>query len=163
MLTVFTWGGFILASHVRTPGLIVIVAVQPLVLVFGVYFAGLFKYPAVSIGVVGWLVRGAMNLARALHYAVQVGRFLIISFEWLFPLIGFIASESGINCRILNIVTVNAALLLVATRPATTVPGIRITRVLGHIVATSKPAVLPRTKAGHECREGCHRFRLFLS
>ena len=59
-----------MAPHVRTPGLIVIVAVQPLVLVFGVYFAGLFKYPAVSIGVVGWLVRGAMNLARALQYAV---------------------------------------------------------------------------------------------
>ena len=57
MLTVFTWGGgFLLAPHVRTPGLIVVVATQPLVLVFGVYFAGLFKDPAVSVGVVGWLV-----------------------------------------------------------------------------------------------------------
>ena len=63
-------GEFLLSPRVRTPGLIVIVAVQPLVLVFGVYFAGLFKYPAVSIGVVGWLVRGAMNLARALQYMV---------------------------------------------------------------------------------------------
>ena len=64
MLTVFTWGGGISsAPHVQTPGLIVIAAVQPLVLVFGVYFAGLFKDPAVSIGVVGWLVQGAMNLA----------------------------------------------------------------------------------------------------
>ena len=70
MLTVFTWGGISSAPHVRTLGLIVIVAMQPLVRVFGVYFPGLFKYPAVSVGVVGWLVRGAMNLARALQYAV---------------------------------------------------------------------------------------------
>ena len=72
MFTVFTCGGgeFLLPSSVRTPGFLVIVAMQPLVLVFGVYLAGLFKYPAVSIGVVGWLVRGAMNLARALQYAV---------------------------------------------------------------------------------------------
>ena len=72
MLTVFTWGGgeFLLAPHVWTPGLVVIVVVQPLVLVFGVYLADLFKYPAVSIGVVGWLVRGAMNLARALQYTI---------------------------------------------------------------------------------------------
>ena len=55
------------------------------------------------------------------------------------------------------------ALLLVATRPATTVPGVRITRVLGHIVAMSKLVVFSRAKAGHECRECCHRFRLFLS
>ena len=41
---------FLLSPRVRTPGLLVIVAVQPLVLVFGVYFAGLFEYPAVSVG-----------------------------------------------------------------------------------------------------------------
>ena len=63
-------GKFLLSPRVRMPGLFIIVTVQPLVLVFGVYFAILFKYPAVSIGVVGWLVRGAMNLARALQYAV---------------------------------------------------------------------------------------------
>ena len=59
-----------MSPRVRTPGLLVIVIVRPLVLVFGVYFAGLFEYPAVSVGVVGWLVRGAMNLARALQYTV---------------------------------------------------------------------------------------------
>ena len=63
-------GKFLLSPHVQTPGLLVIVTMQPLVLVFDVYLAGLFKYPAVSIGVVGWLVRGAMNLARALQYTV---------------------------------------------------------------------------------------------
>src|SRR3954463_6465588 len=104
-----------------------------------------------------------MYLAQAVEYSVQTGRALSIPFEWLFPLTGFIASESGINCRILSVVAVNAALLLVATRPATVVLGIRITRVLGHVIATSQPAVFSRTKAGHECREGYQRFWLFLT
>ena len=104
-----------------------------------------------------------MYLAQAVEYSVQTRRAPRIPFEWLLPLTGFRAFESGINCHILSIVPVNAALLLVATRPATTVPGIRITRVLGHIVTTSKPAVFSCAKAGHECRECCHRLRLFLS
>ena len=78
-----------------------------------------------------------MYLARAIEYSVQIGRSRSISFEWVFPLTGFRASESGINCRILSIVAVNAALLLVATRPATAVLGIRVTRALGHVIAAS--------------------------
>ena len=70
MLTVFTWGESLLSPRVQTPGLLVIVVVQPLVLVFGVYFAGMFEHPTVSVGVVGWLVWSAMNLARAFQYAV---------------------------------------------------------------------------------------------
>ena len=66
----FHLGEFLLSPRVRTLGLFVIIAVQPLVLVFGVYLIRQFEYPAVSIGVVGWLVRGAMNLARALQYTV---------------------------------------------------------------------------------------------
>ena len=124
MLTVFTWGGgisFAPPPRIRTPGLIVIVTVQPLVLVFGVYFAGLFKYPAVSIGVVGWLVRGAMNLARALQYTVQTGRSLIVMLEWLLPLTGFGSAESGIDRRILGVVTVVPSLVSVAAWLAITV------------------------------------------
>ena len=79
---------------------------------------------------VGWFVWGAMNLARAVEYSVQTGRALSISIKWLFPLTGFVASESGINCRILVAVAVNAALLFVPMRPVTFVLGIRITRVL---------------------------------
>ena len=105
MLTVFTWGEISSAPpHVRTTGLIIIVVVQPLVLVFGVYVAGLFKYPAVSVGVIGWLVWGAMNLAQALQYTVQIGRARIVSFEWLLPLTGLGATESGIDRRVSIIV-----------------------------------------------------------
>ena len=78
---------------------------------------------------IGWFVWGAMNLARAVEYSVQTGRALVILFEWLLPLTGFIASESGINCRVFVVVAANAALLLIATCPATFVLGIRITRV----------------------------------
>ena len=80
---------FLLSPRVRTPGLLVIVVVQPLVLVFGIYFAGLFEHPTISVSVVGWLIRGTVNLARASKYAVQIGRSLIVSFERLFPLTGF--------------------------------------------------------------------------
>ena len=54
-----------------------------------------------------------------------------------FSAAGFRASESGIDCHILSIIAVNAALVLVATRPAVAVLGIRITRALGHVVTTS--------------------------
>ena len=97
------------------PGHLVIVVVQPLVLVFGIYFVGLFEHPAISVSVVGWLIRGVVNLARAVEYAVQTGRSRIVSFERLFPLTGFRAFESSIDCHILGIVVVNAALLFVAT------------------------------------------------
>ena len=78
-----------------------------------------------------------MYLAQAIEYSVQIGRGRINSFEWLFPLTGFRASESGINYRILRIVTVNAALVFVATRPTIVAIGIRITRALGHVITTS--------------------------
>ena len=41
-------------------------------------------------------------------------------------------------------------------------------RHVGDIAASralhaSQPAILARTKAGHECREGCHGLRLLLA
>ena len=70
MFTIFTWGGFLLSPSVRTPGLLVIITVQPLVLVFGIQLAGLFEHPAISGSVIAWFVGGAVNLARAVEYAV---------------------------------------------------------------------------------------------
>ena len=72
---------------------------------------------------VGWLFRGAMYLARAVEYSVQIGRTQSSSFEWLFPLTGFRASESGVDCRIFSIIAIDAALVLIATRPAIAVLG----------------------------------------
>ena len=69
-------------------GVLVVIAMQPLFLVFGIQLVGLFEHPAFSVGVVGWFIGGAMNLARAIEYAVQTGRAQIISLKWLFPLTG---------------------------------------------------------------------------
>ena len=72
--------------------LLLIVAMQPLFLVFGIQLAGLLEHPAFSVGVIGWLIGGAVNLTRAIEYAVQTGRARIASFERLFPLTGLRAT-----------------------------------------------------------------------
>ena len=104
-----------LCSRVRRPGLLVVVAMQPLVLVFGIQLAGLLEHPTIPVGVIGWLVWGVVYLTRAIEYTVQAGRTRCTLFKWLFLLTGFRAFESGIDHRILGIIAVNAALMLVAT------------------------------------------------
>ena len=64
---------------------------------------------------ISWLFGGAVYLAQAVEYSVQIGRTRSSSFEWLFLLTGFRASESGVDCRILIIVAINAVFILVAT------------------------------------------------
>ena len=76
-----------------------------------------------------------MYLAQAVENLIQIGRTLSSSFEWLFPLTGFRASESGIDCRILTVIAVNAAFVFVATRPATMVLDIRTARIFVEVVA----------------------------
>ena len=105
---------FLLSSSVPTSGLLVIIGVHPLVLVLGIYLAGLFEHPTISISVIGWFIGGAMNLARAVEYAVQTGRSRIVSFERLLPLTRFGVAESGIDCRILSIVAIVLTLVSVA-------------------------------------------------
>ena len=88
---------------------------RPLVFVFGKQLAGLLEHPTFPVGVVGWLVGGAVYLARAIEYMVQTGWARSASFEWLFPLTGFRASESGIDCCILGIVAIDMVLMFFAT------------------------------------------------
>ena len=76
-----------------------------------------------------------MYLTGAVEYSVQIGRTRSSSFEWLFPLTGFRASESGIDCRIFTIVAVDAALVFVTTRPAISVLKIRTARIFAEVVA----------------------------
>ena len=76
-----------------------------------------------------------MYLAQAVEYSVQIGRTRSSSFEWFFLLTGFRASESGIDCRILTIVAVNAAFVFVTTRAAITVLDIRTARIFVEVVA----------------------------
>ena len=78
-----------------------------------------------------------MYVARAVEYSVQIGWTRSSSFEWLFPLTGFRASESGVDCRILIAVAVNVAFVFVLTRPAIAVLGIRTANVFAEVVAAS--------------------------
>ena len=47
---------------------------------------------------------------------------------------GFGASESGVDCRILSVITVNAAFVLVAMRPDIVVLGIRTARIFAEVI-----------------------------
>ena len=66
----FYFGGKLLL----TPGIwlvslfVVAVTGRPLPLVFDVELAGLFEDPTTSVGVIGWLIRLAMNLAGSIQY-----------------------------------------------------------------------------------------------
>ena len=95
-----------------------------LFLAFGIQLAGLFEHPTFSVGVVGWLIGGAMNLTRVVEYAVQTGRAWIVSFELLFPLTGLRATESGINCHVFGVVAIVVMLVSVVLRLAVAISGV---------------------------------------
>ena len=73
---------------------------------------------------VGWLARGAMNLAQALQYTVQTGRSFIVMLEWLLPLTRFGSAESGIDRRVFGVVAVVPSLVSVVPWLAIIVPDI---------------------------------------
>ena len=102
---------------------------QPLFLVFGIQLAGMFEYPTFSVGVVGWFIGGAVNLTRAIEYAVQTGWARIVSFEWLFPLAGLGATESGINYRVFGVVAIVVTLVSVASWLAVVISAIGSARI----------------------------------
>ena len=112
---------------------------------------------------IGLLIRGAVYLAQTVEYAVQAGRSFIVSFVGLLPLAGLGATESGVDCGVIGVVAIASAFVSIAPELAGAVLGLSGACLAGCVFATSQPAVLTRTKAGHECREGCHRFRLFLA
>ena len=78
-----------------------------------------------------------MYLTGAVEYSVQIGRARSGSFEWLLPLTGLGALESGVDSHILIAVSVNAAFVFVLMRPAIAVLGIRTASVFAEVVAAS--------------------------
>ena len=112
---------------------------------------------------VGRLVGGAMNLARPIEYFVQIRWTLRIFLEWLLPLSGFGAAESGGNRRVFSLFIVVSTLMFVASWPAIAIPGYGGARVAGTVASMSQPAVFSHAEEGHECGKSCHRLRLFLA
>ena len=64
---------------------------------FSVELTGLFNNPTVSIGVIGWFIGVAMNLAGSVQNLVQVGWFISVHPGWLLPLTGHGFAESGVD------------------------------------------------------------------
>ena len=112
---------------------------------------------------VGWFVWGAMDLARTVEYAVQAGWSLIVPYIRLFPLTGLGAAESGVDSSVIGVVAIASAFVSAASELAVAIFDLRGANFTCCVFATGQPTILTRTKAGHECREGCHGFRLFLA
>ena len=83
--------------------------------------------------------------------------------ERLVPLTGLRAPESGIDYCVLGVITVVSTLLSVALRLGFASFSFRGAGVACVVLYTGQPTVPARRKAGHECREGCHGFWLFLA
>ena len=112
---------------------------------------------------IGWFVRGAMNLARTVKYAVHARWSLIVSLIRLFPLTGLGAAESGVNCGVIGVVAIASAFVSVASKLAAAIFALGGAYFTCCVFATGQPTILTRTEAGDECHEGWHGLRLFLA
>ena len=123
----------------------------------------MFEDPTVSVGVIGLFIWSTMYLAWTIEYAIQAGWSLTVPFVGLLSLAGLGDAESGINDGVIGVVAIALAFVSIAPELAGAVLGLGRACLAGCVFATSQPAVLTSTKVGHECREGCHRLRLFLA
>ena len=64
-----------------------------------------------------------MDLTWTIEYAVQTGRSRIVSFKWLFSLIGLGATESSIDGRVFGVIAIVATLVSVASGLAVAISG----------------------------------------
>ena len=88
---------------------------------------------------------------------------LIVFLVRFLPLARLGAAESGVDCRVVGIITIALAFVSVMPELAVTVLNLKGACLAGCVFATSQPTILTRAKAGHECHEGCHRIMLFLA
>ena len=77
------------------------------------------------MSMIGWFIRGAMDLTWAIEYAVQAGRALIIPFIWLLPLTGLGATEFGVDRHVIAIITVASTFMSVVSGLAVAISGFR--------------------------------------
>ena len=77
-----------------------------------------------------------MDLTWTIEYAVQDRRARIVSFIWLLPLTGLRATESGVDGRVLGVVTVALTLVSVASGIAVAISGFRSARLACIVIAT---------------------------
>ena len=59
---------------------------------------------------IGWFIRGAVDLTWMIEYAVQAGRARMVPFVWLLPLTRLGATESGIDGQVFGVVAIVSTL-----------------------------------------------------
>ena len=116
---------------------------------FGIKLAGLFEDPTASVGMIGWFIGGAMNLAWLIQYLVYIGWSVSVFLEWLFSLTGFGAAESGLDHRVLRSFIIISTLVFIASWLAVAVSNFGSARIIGVVASTSEPTVFSRAKAGN--------------
>ena len=67
---------------------------------------------------IGWFIRGAVDLTWTIEYAVQARLPRVVSFIWLLPLTGLGATESGVDCRVIGVVAIASAFVSAASELA---------------------------------------------
>ena len=72
-----------------------------------------------------------------------------VCFEWLFPLTGFGAAESGVDRRFLRSFIIISTLVFIVSWLAVVVSDFGSARVTGTVASTSELAIFSRTKAVH--------------
>ena len=97
---------------------------------------------------IGWFFWGAMYLARAIEYAVQTGCSLIVSLVWFLPLVGLGATESGVDCSVVGIITIASACVSVTSELAVVVLSLGGACLAGCVFAASQPTILAQGKSG---------------
>ena len=95
---------------------------------------------------IGWFVWGAMDLARTIEYAVQAGWSVIVSFIRLLPLTGLGATESGIDCRVIGVVTIASAFVSAASDLAVAIFDLGGAHFTCCVFATGPPPRLGKAK-----------------
>ena len=88
------------------------------------------------MGVIGWFIRGAVDLTWTIQYSVQAGWARIVSFIWLLLLVGLGATKSGVDRSVIGIVTIVSTLMPVAPGLAVSILGFRGARFTCIIIAT---------------------------
>ena len=119
--------------------------VEPLV--FGIESAGLFENPTVSVGMICRFVGSAMDSAQSVQDFVQAGWFLFTAFEWLVSLTRSRSPKSGVDHCVVRTIVIPTFVLSVPWLPVA-ISDFRCTWVAS--ASTGQPAVLARTKSGHE-------------
>ena len=85
---------------------------------------------------IGWFVWDVMDLTWTIEYAVQAEGALIVSFVWFLPLARLGSTKSGVDRRVVSIVTVASTLVPIASGLAVAVFGLRGASLACSVFAT---------------------------